>query len=79
MRLVTDGIWRVPDVASHFAIASSTVRAYHSRGTMPPADGYDKHGPWWHEATILNWRRPGRGWRAAVTSEDDAGTDYSAE
>lgn len=53
--------WRVQQIADHFEIAASTVRGYHSRGQMPAANGYDKHGPWWLKATILAWDRPGRG------------------
>lgn len=76
---MSEGIWRVPDIAAHFAIATSTVRAYHARGTMPAADGYDKRGPWWHEATIVSWKRPGRGWRAGAPSDRRANTDPSAD
>lgn len=53
--------WRIVDVAEHLHVQPTTVRAYGSRGQMPPADGRDQYGPWWHQATILNWKRPGRG------------------
>lgn len=58
-----DAVLRVTDIAERFEIAKSTVRAYHARGEMPAADGYDKTGPWWWESTIAGWDRPGPGRR----------------
>ncbi len=58
---------RVADIARRFKIAESTVRAYHARGEMPAATGYDKAGPWWSESTIASWDRPGRGRRRATS------------
>ncbi len=75
---MSEEIWRVQDVADHFDITPSTVRAYHSRGVMPPADGYDKRGPWWSESTILGWKRPGRGWRGRASTDSPVAADYSA-
>lgn len=73
-----DALLRVADIARRFQIAESTVRAYHSRGEMPAANGYDKAGPWWTESTIAAWDRPGRGRRRGTTSAE-TGPDYSAD
>lgn len=38
----------VADIARRRGVAESTIRAYHTRGQMPRADGYDRHEhPWW--------------------------------
>lgn len=58
---VVEKLWRVADIADREGVSPSTIRAYHSRGEMPPADGYDKHGPFWRLATLKKWDRPGRG------------------
>lgn len=38
----------------------STVRAYLSRGQMPPADGHFEGPPWWRPETIKRWRETRR-------------------
>lgn len=50
-------------MAEALGVRPSTVRSYVSRGVMPAADGYDKHGPWWWNDTFQGWtlQRPGRG------------------
>ncbi len=59
------GAWRLRDVAAHLEIKPDTVRAYNTRGQMPPPDGRDDYGrPWWHPSTIEGWQRPGRGNRS---------------
>lgn len=48
------------DVAEVLGVAESTVRAYLSRGQMPPADGHFEGPPWWRPETIKRWRETRR-------------------
>ena len=51
----TDTLLDVAAVASRLEVKPSTVRSYHKRGQMPPADNYFGRSPVWKEATIENW------------------------
>lgn len=52
---LTVDMWTTSDVARALGVSESTVRAYHSRGEMPPADGRLGRTPWWREATVREW------------------------
>ena len=47
--------WGVIDVARYLGVASVTVRAYASRGQMPPPDGRIGQTPWWWSPVIKTW------------------------
>ncbi len=56
--------WTTDDVAAHLGVSASTVRAYASRGQMPPPDGRIGRTPWWWADRIWEWstsRRRGSG------------------
>lgn len=55
-----DGRMSTRDVAEVLGVAESTVRAYLSRGQMPPADGHFEGPPWWRPETIKRWRETRR-------------------
>jgi len=46
----------IRDVARYTDRKESTIRAYLSRGQMPPPDGRTGRTPWWHPETIRAWR-----------------------
>lgn len=48
--------WTVAQVAAHWGVAESTVRAYLTRGQMPAADGRLGRTPWWWADTIRRHR-----------------------
>ena len=48
--------WVISDVAQHLGVGQSTVRAYATRGQMPPPDGRLGRTPWWRPETIKEWR-----------------------
>ena len=64
---VEDNRYRVIDIANHYGVAASTIRAYNARNQMPSPDGYDKDGPWWSGEPLQTWKRPGRGRRRVDT------------
>lgn len=63
-----DGYLTVEQVAERLGVKSATVRQYHWRGDMPPADGRVGNSPIWKTETIERWRRPGRGRRPGTGS-----------
>lgn len=54
----------VQDVADRTGLAPTTVRQYHWRGNMPPADATVGQSPLWKEKTINEWlkTRPSATW-----------------
>lgn len=42
-------------VAEVLNIKTETVRWYHKRGVLPPADGRFGRSPVWKKATIVDW------------------------
>lgn len=53
-----EGHFRTRDVAELLGVQPRTVSAYLARSQMPPPDGRDEYGPWWHPDTITSWERP---------------------
>jgi hypothetical protein len=55
--------WTTDDIAAHWGVSKTTVHAYRARGKgeLPPQDSTLGRKPLWRPATILNFRRPGRG------------------
>lgn len=51
--------WSFKEVAAFLGVEQSTVRAYRTRGEMPPPDGRVSNSPWWWRTTIEGWERPG--------------------
>ena len=51
--------WSFKEVAAFLGVEQSTVRAYRTRGEMPPPDGRISNSPWWWRSTIEGWERPG--------------------
>lgn len=62
--------WTAPQVAEHWGVSPSTIRAYAARGQMPQPDGRIGNSDWWLPETIKAWPRPGRGKRRDQTSFD---------
>jgi hypothetical protein len=58
--------WLVADVAAYLGVATSTVRAYVTRGHLPAPDGRLGRTPWWRPETIRGFTRPGQGARTDV-------------
>lgn len=47
--------WTTAEVAAYLGVSVGTVRAYSSRGQMPPPDGRLGRTPWWWAETIRVW------------------------
>ena len=47
----------VLDVATRCRVTPDTIRSYHKRGEMPPADTYFGRSPVWKASTIEGWQR----------------------
>ena len=60
------GWWTTLEVAEHCGISRESVRAYVSRGILPPPDAKVGRTPTWRPQTIITAHasRRGRGWRA---------------
>jgi hypothetical protein len=60
------GWWTTLEVAEHCGISRESVRAYVSRGILPPPDAKVGRTPTWRPETIITAHasRRGRGWRA---------------
>lgn len=57
--------WTVADIAEHWGVKVTTVRAYRSRkrGELPEPDQVYGRTPLWKPATIAAFERPGQGAR----------------
>lgn len=47
----------VNDVADRCQVTPATIRSYHKKGVMPPADTYFGRSPVWEKATIETWQK----------------------
>lgn len=57
--------WTMEDIAAHWDIKLKTVHGYRWRGLgqLPPEDTIIGRTPVWRPATIIGFKRPGRGAR----------------
>jgi hypothetical protein len=59
---MTDTLWSVEMIATATGTAPATIRAYNSRGQMPPPTGHIGRSPYWAAHVIGPWidsRGPG--------------------
>lgn len=62
-----EGYLTIEQIAARLGVKPATVRQYHHRGDMPPADEHVGRSPVWKVETIDGWERPGLGWRKGRT------------
>jgi hypothetical protein len=77
--------WTIDDVAEFWEVKPETVRTYRARkrAYMPPPDRMIGRTPVWKPRTIIDYQRPGRGYRSdlldkAKGSEGDAAPNGDA-
>lgn len=57
--------WTMEDIAAYWKVTLKTVHGYRWRGLgqLPPEDGKVGRTPVWRPATVIEFKRPGRGAR----------------
>jgi hypothetical protein len=64
----TADYWTIDDVADYWGVKPQTVRAYRARGRgeLPKEDRMIGRTPVWRPKTIIEFQRPGSGYRTDV-------------